>query len=162
MERDEMLDEAAYDRLRLRQWLAGQARGDAVSRRDLLRLSAGLGLAAVPLMGLAQTAAAAPPAGAGATADAAQAGPIVKPLPPELFTVFGTNAEMRWEAHARPGLPGAGRPVLRPQPHQHAGASTPTTWRLQLFGTGLRGAPTADAPVEFSLRAAAPAAVDDA
>ena len=150
MERDEMLDEAAYDRLRLRQWLAGQARGDAVSRRDLLRLSAGLGLAAVPMMGLAQTAAAAPPAGAGATADAAQAGPIVKPLPPELFTVFGTNAEMRWESMRDQGHL---VPVDRFFVRNHT--STPTldagTWRLKLHGSGLRGSTTADAPVEFSL-----------
>ena len=30
-------------------------------------------------------------------------GPIVKPLPPELFQVFGSNAEMRWEAMAGQG-----------------------------------------------------------
>jgi hypothetical protein len=59
-----------------------------LSRRDVLRLSAGAGagagLAAIP----------APPAPPAVAATA----PIVKPLPPELFNVFGSNAEMRWEA----------------------------------------------------------------
>ena len=31
------------------------------------------------------------------------AGPILKPLPAELFTVYGSNAEMRWEAMAGQG-----------------------------------------------------------
>ena len=68
------MDERAYDALRLRQWVAGRARG--FSRRDLLKLGA-LG-ALVPAL----------PA-------AAAASPIVKPLPPELFRVYGTNAETR-------------------------------------------------------------------
>src|SRR5213083_877143 len=77
------LDETAYDRRRLRQWLAGDARADGVSRRRLLTLLA------------ATTAATALPAPR--PADAADA-PIVKPLPPEWFIQRGTNAETRWEA----------------------------------------------------------------
>jgi hypothetical protein len=46
-------------------------------------------------------------------------GPIVKPLPPELFQVYGSNAEMRPGGDVRAGLPRAGGPVLRPRPHQH-------------------------------------------
>src|SRR3954469_25533212 len=82
---NDMLDEATYDRLRLDQWLAG------VSRRDLLKLTAAVG-AGLAGAAVADTgaAAAAPP-------------PIVKPLPPELFTVLGTNAEMRWSALAGQG-----------------------------------------------------------
>ncbi|MET7443436.1 sulfite oxidase, partial [Streptomyces sp. NPDC005568] len=38
--------ELAYDRRRLRQWLAGDARADGVARRDMLRLLAAAGLTA--------------------------------------------------------------------------------------------------------------------
>jgi DMSO/TMAO reductase YedYZ molybdopterin-dependent catalytic subunit len=76
-------------------------------------------------------------------------GPIVKPLPPELFTVFGTNAETRWES-----LRGQGyhTPIDRFFVRNHT--ATPAidvrTWRLSLFGTGLRHEPSADHPVEFT------------
>jgi DMSO/TMAO reductase YedYZ molybdopterin-dependent catalytic subunit len=132
-------DETRYDRARLRQWL---------SRRDLLRLSAGAGvgagLAAVPAL------AGVPAPAAGAAAPAA-AGPIVKPLPPELFYVYGTNAETRWEA-----LRGQGYTVPNDRFFVRNHTLTPQidvdTWRLRLFGTGLRGKPTVDNPVEFSYR----------
>src|SRR5438309_5984211 len=93
MDRDPV-DEADYDRRRLGQWLAGTARGDGFSRRSLLRLAAGAGLAAP---GLAVTGALA------GAAPAAPDGPIVKPLPPEWFDVYGSNAEMRWDAMAGQG-----------------------------------------------------------
>jgi hypothetical protein len=81
-------DEASYDRTRLNQWLAGRASGAGLSRRDLLRAVAAAGvLAAVP-----------PALSVVGAGRARAAGPIVKPLPPELFDVFGSNAEMRWEA----------------------------------------------------------------
>lgn len=120
-------DEFSYDRTRLGQWLRGQARGDGLSRRDLMRLSAGIGLAAtIP-------------------APAAAAAPILKPLPPELFVVHGTNAETRWEALRETGYL---VPVDRFFVRNHT--LTPTidanTWRLRLFGDGL-----AAGPVEFSL-----------
>src|SRR3712207_2136472 len=75
------MDEVAYDKLRLRQWLEGRARG--FSRRDLLKLTAAAGVAGT--LG---------PASPAAAAD----GPIVKPLPPDLFKVLGTNAETLWPA----------------------------------------------------------------
>ncbi|RDG36235.1 twin-arginine translocation signal domain-containing protein, partial [Streptomyces corynorhini] len=40
------IDESAYDRHRLRQWLAGEARAEGVSRRDLLRLATAAGVVA--------------------------------------------------------------------------------------------------------------------
>ncbi|WP_250003499.1 sulfite oxidase [Actinoplanes sp. M2I2] len=126
------MDEVAYDKLRTRQWQAGQARG--FSRRDLLRLTAAAGAA-----GVAGTL-------TGATPALAADGPIVKPLPPELFKVFGTNAETRWSA-----LAGAGYhvPIDRFFVRNHT--STPiidsAAWRLEVFGAGLRGG-----PVSFSLR----------
>jgi DMSO/TMAO reductase YedYZ molybdopterin-dependent catalytic subunit len=141
---DGLRDEGTYDRLRLTQWLAGQAHGDGISRRDLMRLSAAVGVAAA-----AGTAAVSPkPA---AAAPAAGPGPILKPLPPELFTVHGTNAEMRWSAMKDQGYL---VPVDRFFVRNHT--STPVidagSWSLQVFGAGLRGAPSAAAPVEFSLR----------
>ena len=89
------------------------------------------------------------PAGRATAAVTAPAGPIVKPLPPELFTVHGTNAETRWEA-----LRGTGyhTPVDRFFVRNHT--STPAIdlrdWRLRLHGTGLRHAPTAGAPLELT------------
>jgi DMSO/TMAO reductase YedYZ molybdopterin-dependent catalytic subunit len=128
------VDEAVYDRTRFRQWLAGQARGDGLSRRDLLRAVAGAGMFAAGVL-------------AGA-APAAAAGPIVKPLPPELFDVFGSNAEMRWESMRGQGYH---TPTDRFFVRDHT--STPLldagAWRLRLFGTGLRGGPSRDRAVEF-------------
>ncbi|MFB9684567.1 sulfite oxidase [Amycolatopsis plumensis] len=129
--------ETAYDRERLAQWRAGQARMPGLSRRGLLRLTAAGGLA----LATAGT----------ATATASAAGPIVKPLPPEWFDVYGSNAETRWEAMSGQGYL---TPVDRFFVRDHT--STPVldagTWRLRLFGSGLRGAPTAAAPIELTYR----------
>ncbi|MEU8611993.1 molybdopterin-dependent oxidoreductase, partial [Actinoplanes sp. NPDC048791] len=123
---DDMLDEATYDRRRLAQWLTGEATG--FSRRDLLKLTAA---ASAGLAGVAAT---------GTAATAAAPGPIVKPLPPELFTVLGTNAEMRWSALADQGYL---VPIDRFFVRNHT--STPiidaADWRLRLFGAGLRHGP---------------------
>ncbi|MEV4316848.1 sulfite oxidase [Actinocrispum sp. NPDC049592] len=77
---------------------------------------------------------------------ATAAGPIVKPLPPEIFDVLGTNAETRWEA-----LRGQGYHVPNDRFFVRNHTSTPTidvdTWRLTVFGSGLRGG-----PVEFGYR----------
>ncbi|MBE1462550.1 sulfite oxidase [Kibdelosporangium phytohabitans] len=84
--------------------------------------------------------------GATSTAQAAGASTIVKPLPPELFEVYGTNAETRWEA-----LSGQGHltPIDRffVRNHTATPAIDVNTWRLRLFGTGLRRG-----PVEFGYR----------
>ena len=71
-------------------------------------------------------------AGAGETA-----GAIVKPLPPERFIPHGTNAEMRWEAMRDVGyhVPNE-RFFVRN--HTSTPLIDPATWRLELFGTGLR------------------------
>ncbi|MCK2244555.1 MULTISPECIES: sulfite oxidase [unclassified Crossiella] len=124
----DLTDETAYDRQRL----AG------LSRRGLLRLTAGLGAAA----------ALSAPAGPLAAA-AERRVTIVKPLPPELFIPHGTNAEMRWEA-----MRGQGHLVPTDRFFVRNHTSTPLidarSWRLRLFGTGLHGAPGRDRPVEFS------------
>ncbi|MFE9808595.1 sulfite oxidase [Streptomyces sp. NPDC005548] len=136
------IDESAYDRRRLGQWLAGEARAEGVSRRDLLRLAAAAGVL---------TTLAAQPNPAVAVADTPVPAPgIVKPLPPELFTIRGTNAETNWSA-----LRGTGfhTPVDRFFVRNHT--STPRLdaagWRLKVWGGGLRGAPGLDKSVEFDL-----------
>lgn len=134
---DDLTDEATYEQVRYEQWLSRLGEGE-VSRRNLFRVSAGVGL------GAATTGAVQAPA-----VPAAADGPIVKPLPPELFIVHGTNAETRWESMYGQGyLTPADRFFVR----NHTG--TPLidvkTWRLKLWGSGLRGSPTQDRPVEFS------------
>ncbi|WP_141577086.1 sulfite oxidase [Actinomadura sp. WMMA1423] len=128
----DLTDEANYERVRL------------PSRRGLLRLSAGAGLTAGLSAGLpgGLTAAFGPrPASAAAG--------IVKPLPPELFIPQGTNAEMRWEAMRGQGyLTPADRFFVRN--HVATPLIDARTWRLRLWGTGLRGAPAEDRPVEFT------------
>jgi DMSO/TMAO reductase YedYZ molybdopterin-dependent catalytic subunit len=140
----DLRDEATYDSVRLGQWLAGRARGEGVTRRDLLRLFGGAGLAAaaLPLLG---TGASAARGAAAATA----AGPIVKPLPPDEFYVYGSNAEMRWEVMRDKGyLVPAENFFVRDH------TSTPlidvNTWSLKMFGSGLAGSPAAGNPVTFS------------
>ncbi|MFD3941925.1 sulfite oxidase [Streptomyces sp. NPDC058579] len=102
----------------------------APARRSLLKL-----LAAAPALGglaTAATAAAATPAAA------ATAPGILKPLPPELFTIRGTNAEARYDAFQGTGLL---TPTERFFVRNHT--STPVldaaTWRLTLWGDGLHG-----------------------
>ena len=73
---------------------------------------------------------------------------IHKPLLPGLMVPHHCAAETRWDA-----MPKEGRdtPIDRFFVRNHT--STPevdaATWRLKLFGSGLRGQPTADRPVEF-------------
>lgn len=119
------IDEVAYDALRLRQWQAGEARG--FSRRSFLTLAAAAAAGAMLDPG---------------PASADTVSPIVKPLPPEWFTVFGSNAEMRWPAMRDQGYL---VPVDRFFVRDHT--STPLidadTWRLTVDGSGLRGGPAA-------------------
>ncbi|MEV5236746.1 sulfite oxidase [Streptomyces pseudogriseolus] len=129
-------DETAYDRHRLRQWLAGEARADGVSRRRMLTLLAAAGTAgALPLS-------------APAPARAADGDTIVKLLPPEAFVRHGTNAETRWEA-----LRGTGHHTPNDLFFVRNHTATPRIdangWRLRLWGSGLRGGPGEDRAVEF-------------
>jgi len=102
---------------------------DNISRRDLLKLGAAGALSlALPRA-----------AWAGAPA-------IVKPLPPEWFIDYGTNAEMRWDAARDQGyLIDTARFFVR----NHT--STPTidaaSWRLRVSGDGVRR------PLELSYKA---------
>ena len=100
----------------------------SLSRRSLLKTGAVAGTALGTALG---TVAAGPtlPASAGAPF-------ILKPLPPELFTDFGTNAETRWDSvDPKRFLTDQSRLFVR----NHT--LTPTidrdTWRLRVFGDGL-------------------------
>ncbi|MFI1067343.1 sulfite oxidase [Streptomyces spororaveus] len=129
-------DESRYDRTRLRQWARGRARSAGMDRRDLLKLfAAGAAAGTLEL------------AVGGATASAAAGAPVadpvprtVKPLPPELFTLRGTNAETNFAA-----LRGTGplTPIDRFFVRNHT--STPRVdaagWRLTVWGDGLAGGP---------------------
>ncbi|MFF8744547.1 sulfite oxidase [Streptomyces californicus] len=123
--------EDAYDRMRTRQWSRGRARSAGIERRELLKLVAAAS-AAVPLASL--------------TAPARAAGGlpgVVKPLPPELFTVRGTNAETNFAALRGTGpLTPADRFFVRN--HTATPRIDRDAWRLTVWGDGLRGG-----PVEF-------------
>lgn len=125
--------ESAYDRRRLRQWLAGEARADGVSRRDMLRLLAAAGLAGAAPVALGTPAAAAAPG-------------IVKPLPGDRFTVRGTNAETRFAS-----LAGTGYHTPNDRFFVRNHTATPTLpasdWALTVHGDGL----TRDRTVDFTL-----------
>lgn len=128
--------------------------GVPVTRRQLLHLPAALGLLGAAGLASGSRADAVPVRTATPTPTLtpvpAPSG-IVKPTPPELFTLFGTNAETKWEA-----LRGTGyhTPVDRFFVRNHT--STPQidakAWRLRLFGDGLHGEPGAQNPFELSLR----------
>jgi DMSO/TMAO reductase YedYZ molybdopterin-dependent catalytic subunit len=103
-------------------------------------------MAAVP--GLAAAAMVAPKASATpvrratlrpAVAPQPAAPPILKPLPPEWFVNYGTNAEMRWDSVDFGYLTPVERFFVRD--HTATPVIDPDTWQLRIFGSGLRGAP---------------------
>src|ERR1700712_1440790 len=110
-----------------------------LSRRDALKLAAA---GSVPLL-----------TGLRFGAPAAQAGPrvagIIKDLPPGLLIPCGTNAEMNWASMV-------GIDYLTPidrffvRNHTLTTVVNPATWRLAVFGTGLRGRPKRGAGKLFS------------
>ncbi|WP_405096633.1 sulfite oxidase [Micromonospora sp. NBC_01412] len=145
-------DEADHDARRARQWLAGRARGAGVPRPRLLELGTAMTALAAAAGEREPVAVTADPVGADPGRDATgrdATGPgMVKPLPDRLFTRHDTNAEMRWEAMAGQGyVVPTDRFFVRN--HTATPLIDPDTWRLSLFGDGLRGTPTRDRPVEF-------------
>lgn len=134
--------ESAYDRRRLSQWLAGDARADGVARRDMLRLLIATGLtAAVP------AAVGAPAAAATGTlfTPAATVPGIVKPLPDDWFTARGTNAETKFAS-----LAGTGYHTPNDHFFVRNHTSTPLldaeAWTLALWGTGSRARSPSSSP----------------
>jgi DMSO/TMAO reductase YedYZ molybdopterin-dependent catalytic subunit len=145
----DLKNEAVYDSVRAEQSLAGRTRGTGMSRRGLLRMfgATGLGAAAGPVLtgGSARAAV----SRRAATRPSPDTGPIVKPLPPNEFYVYGSNAEMRWEV-----MQGQGYLVPNANFFVRDHTSTPLinadTYTLSVFGTGLNGSPTMTNPVQFS------------
>jgi DMSO/TMAO reductase YedYZ molybdopterin-dependent catalytic subunit len=138
----ELRNEDVYFETRAEQLLYELERTRGLSRRRLLQLA----VAGVPLVAaLGRFGAPAARAGAAATS------PIVKPLPPEWFVNFGSNAEMRWDA-----VTDLGYTIPNERFFVRDHTSTPIidagSWRLRVFGSGLRGAPDLDHAVEFSYR----------
>ncbi|NEB82353.1 molybdopterin-dependent oxidoreductase, partial [Streptomyces sp. SID14478] len=132
------VDEATYDRRRLRQWLSGEARADGVARRDLLRMLTAAGLAtgisaAIPATARASTPS---PSTAGSTSAPLSVPGIVKPLPTEWFTERGTNAETNFASLAHTGHH---TPVSHFFVRNHTSTPhlDPATWSLKVWGSGL-------------------------
>ncbi|MER6404435.1 sulfite oxidase [Streptomyces viridosporus] len=136
--------ESVHDRRRLRQWLAGEALADGVSRRDMFRLLAAAGLAGAVPVSLGAPAAAA--TGIRGAAGAADAPGIVKPLPDAWFTVRGTNAETRFAS-----LAGTGYHTPNDRFFVRNHTATPVLaaddWSLTVWGDGLAHG----RPAEFTL-----------
>jgi DMSO/TMAO reductase YedYZ molybdopterin-dependent catalytic subunit len=137
--RDEhLIDEDVYFAAREEQLVRRLERAGHMRRGVPARGAA----AAMLLAGAARPAT--PPQARGTTT----ARPIVKPLPPEWFIDYGSNAEMRWDSVARLGY---FTPNERFFVRDHT--ATPLidarTWTLRIWGDGLRGAPTRADPVSL-------------
>jgi DMSO/TMAO reductase YedYZ molybdopterin-dependent catalytic subunit len=143
------MQEHDYLEDRAGEWIERQARAEGRSRREILRLLAA-GVPALTAAALLPPRALAATRKGAATATQATSSPIVKPLPPEWFINYGTNAEMRWDTVDFGYLTPIERFFVRD--HTATPLIDPQTWQLRLFGTGLRGAPTADAPRTLSYR----------
>jgi DMSO/TMAO reductase YedYZ molybdopterin-dependent catalytic subunit len=129
--RDDLLTEDLYERTRGEQWQHRLERSHGLSRRQVLKLAA----AGAPLLaGLGRLGA------PGAARAATAALPIVKPLPPEWFVNFGSNAEMRWDAAGNQGYTIANERFFV-RDHTSTPLVDAKSWRLQVFGSGLRGRP---------------------
>ena len=114
--------------------IAGMTR--PISRRTTLKAAAGTA---------AGTAFAGSPA-----ARAATGGPILKPLPARCFVDFGTNAEMRWDSVA-PGKYLTDPSRLFVRDHTSTPRIDARSYRLAVFGDGLREARTEAGAVSLSL-----------
>ena len=129
MQNDDLKDERVYDQERGEQYLWRHARAMGISRRRFMQWTA-VGAGAVVLSGL-------PGAGVARRALASHAGPVVKPVPPDLFYNYGSNFEMRFEVMADQGY-------LVPienffvRNHTRTPHIDPSTYRLKIFGSGVR------------------------
>ncbi|PUA80461.1 molybdopterin-dependent oxidoreductase [Nocardioides currus] len=106
----------------------------SISRRGFLTLAAVVGGAAVvhPTLAVAAT------------------GPILKPIPPEWFVPFGTNAEMRWDSvDPRTYLTAQERLFVRN--HTSTPVIDAATYALKVFGDGLATARTEADALSFTL-----------
>ncbi len=142
---ERLLGEEHYFRTRDGQ-LAAEAERRGISRRALMTATA----AGVPLLAGAGTWAT-PAALAADPVPAAPATPIVKPLPPEWFTIIGTNAEMRWDSVADQGYKTANERFFV-RNHTATPLIDAATWQLRVFGSALHGTPDLANARAFSYR----------
>ena len=115
------MDELAYDERRLRQWLAGEARG--FSRRTFLALGAAVTAASIVDVRSAH----ARPAARSSSRCRPSCSPCSAPTP----RCAGRRCATRATSCRSTGSSCATTPAPR--------SSTPATWRLEVFGAGLRG-----------------------
>ncbi|WP_082624358.1 sulfite oxidase [Nocardioides sp. Soil805] len=92
-----------------------------LSRRGFLTLASAVGVTAVVRPSLA----------------VAATGPILKPIPPEWFVAFGTNAEMRWDS-VDPRRYRTTQERLFVRNHTATPTIDAASYRLRIFGDGLR------------------------
>lgn len=142
-----MVDELSYLQSRASDWAEHQGRAAGLSRRQALKVAGAAvpALTATALLGPGKAAARAP-----AAPPEVGSSPIQKPLPPQWFIDYGTNAEMRWDTVDFGYLTPQERFFVRD--HTSTPLIDPRTWQLQLFGTGLHGEPTQDRPRTIDLR----------
>src|ERR671935_971145 len=126
---DELRNEAVYFETRAEELLFELERARGLTRRRLLQLAVA-GVPLVAALGRFGT----PPARAAQTASS----PIVKPLPPEWFVNFGSNAEMRWDAAGDQGYTIANERFFV-RDHTSTPIVDAGSWRLRVFGSGLTG-----------------------
>ncbi|MFD1826623.1 sulfite oxidase [Mumia zhuanghuii] len=113
----------------------------SLARRDVLRLGGGTAAALVAARTVGSGAAAATPSPLTSPFTPAVAGPILKPLPPEWFVTYGTNAEMRWDSvDPRRYLTATERLFVRN--HTTTPTIDPASYTLRIFGDGLADART--------------------
>ena len=129
-----LTDEDEYFEAREAQLAQRLQHEHGLSRRELIKLGAAGSL----LLGGAGAGAFGRP-GRAVAADPPPATPIVKPLPPEWFTPIGTNAEMKWEAMQGQGYETPNERFFV-RNHTATPAIDARTWRLRVFGSGLRHA----------------------
>jgi DMSO/TMAO reductase YedYZ molybdopterin-dependent catalytic subunit len=144
MRRDDSTDEVSYVQARAAEWFELQGRRAGRSRREVLKLAAAAlpALTAAAMVAPASATASQPRRRAKQPAPLVGSSPIVKPLPPEWFVDFGTNAEMRWDSVDFGYLTPAERFFVRD--HTSTPIIDKNSWQLQFFGSGLRGSPTVD------------------
>jgi len=142
MRDEQLVNEDAYFAEREEQLVQRLVRAGHTRREILKRGAAGAFL----LAGIGRLAT---PARAAAATTTTTTTPIVKPLPPEWFINYGTNAEMIWSA-----VPGLGYVIPNERFFVRDHVATPlidaSTWSLSLWGDGLRGAPTQDQPISLN------------
>ncbi len=122
--RDDLKNEATYDRERFEEWRWRSARELGLSRRRFLQLAGATGLATMLGGGLRAV-----PVRADHTA-------VVKATPPDQFILHASNREMRWEVMQHHGYT-VPNELFFVRNHTHTPHVDGGTWRLRIDGSGV-------------------------